>query len=63
MLFMHNVTPLPYQKYLFSISTFLSNTCMGIVTLLFHALFSSSEFDGTPPCYIMHAFSYEPQNP
>jgi hypothetical protein len=31
--------------------------------MLFHALSSSTEFDGTPPCYIMHAFSYEPQNP
>jgi hypothetical protein len=30
--------------------------------MLFHALFSN-EFDGTPPCYIMHAFSYKPQSP
>jgi hypothetical protein len=63
MLFMHNATPPPKKITVLLFHLSYLTHAWGIITMLFHALFSSNEFDVTPPCYIMHAFSYEPQNP
>jgi hypothetical protein len=51
--------PLPSKIHI-SILTFLSNTCIGIVTMLLHALFSN-KFYNLLPCYPIPIGSYGPK--